>query len=136
MLRLGDGSNVAAAKKMALSTDPFIVLDRKRVRHLEIPMRIQHTRHMYNCLAALICLAPARGWPGIRTLTFTGEAGNEGVPERMPVVEVVRADEGTIEKMIKGLVVAIKEEFRMVWEELWFMPDCGLKVVYLEKGEP
>lgn len=135
VLRLGDGHNVEAAKKMALSTDPGIASDRKRVRHLEIPLQILHTRHMYNCLAALICLAPARGWPGLRTLTFSGEARNGGVPVRMPVIEVVKGSEEVMMGMIGLLVGVMRREFRMVWEELWVMPDCGLKVVYLEEGE-
>jgi hypothetical protein len=129
-LRLGDGSGVFTAKTIAYSSDANIVRDRERVQHLEIPFHISHTTHSYNCLASLISKAPERGWPAIRTLTFTGDAENRGKPKKMPIVEVERGN-----AVVVALVEVIRGEFRMVYEEFWFMPDCGLKIVYLEGEE-
>ncbi|KAH8784288.1 hypothetical protein BGZ57DRAFT_883359 [Hyaloscypha finlandica] len=135
VLRLSSGGSIETAKAVACAKNPSIVRDRERVRHLEIPFHIGQRMRQYNSIAALIVLAPQRGWPALKTLTFPGCPANcHNDPQetyRMPVI-MVQKKNATVE----GLMEHIKQEFRDVWAEfkdkMKMMPDCGLKVVYLD----
>jgi hypothetical protein len=135
VLRLSSGGSIETAKAVACAKTASIVRDRERVRHLEIPFHIGQRMRQYNSIAALIVLAPQRGWPALKTLTFPGCPANcHNDPQetyRMPVI-MVQKKNATVE----GLMEHIKREFRYVWAEfknkMEMMPDCGLKVVYLD----
>jgi hypothetical protein len=135
VLRLSSGGSIETAKAVACAKAPSIVRDRERVRHLEIPFHIGQRMRQYNSIAALIVLAPQRGWPALKTLTFPGCPANchNDLQEtyRMPVIMVEKKN-----ATVEGLMEHIKREFRDVWAEfknkMEVMPDCGLKVIYLD----
>jgi hypothetical protein len=132
ILRLISGVSIETARAVACAKNLSIVHDRERVRHVEIPFHIGHNRQQYHSLAALIILAPRRGWPGLETLTFPGcpvKCRGDEETYRMPIIEVEKSTK------IESLMELISGEFAVVWEEFKDrfekMPDSGLKVVYL-----
>jgi 2EXR family len=135
-LHLTSGISIETAKAVARAKTPSIVHDRERVRHLEIPFHIGHNMRQYNSLATLIVLAPQRGWPALKTLTFPGCSTiySKELPKtfRMPVIMVDKKIAN-----VEGLMEIIREEFKVVREEVQsnteMILDCGLKIVYLDE---
>ncbi|KAE9379376.1 hypothetical protein N431DRAFT_553610 [Stipitochalara longipes BDJ] len=133
-LRVTSGVSIETARAVACAKNPSIVRDRERVRHLEIPFHIGHNMQQYQSLAALIILAPKRGWPALETLTFPGcpvHCRGDKETYRMPIIEVKK------NAKIEGLMEHISTEFRAVWEEFKDkfekMPNTGLKIVYSDE---
>jgi hypothetical protein len=145
ILRLGYGNDVEDARSFALAIDGRVAGDRKRIRHVEVPFSFEHSAEFYHGLAAAVCMGPSRGWPGLKTWSFSGAVWNGGNPKKMAVLEVRKElDHRRAARSVKEIEEALRCEMREIFKEgmaegAWSfelgMPDVGLKVVYIEEED-